>query len=329
MTSPPTDSYHRRIDYLRLSITDRCNLRCTYCMPEEGVPKVVHTEILRYEEILRLARIVTEMGISKIRITGGEPLVRKDIFFLCENIARVPGLTSLSVTTNGVLLAEHAETLFKSGIKRINISLDTLQREKYAAITRHDCFNEVWEGIMAAREAGFSPIKLNTVVMHGVNDDEIEELGKLTYKYPFHIRFIEFMPFQQAEFNEKFYSADDILKRLSGIAELIPTESGDSNGPARHFRFPGAMGKVGIISPLSHHFCPTCNRLRLTADGKLRTCLFSTDETDVKAALRSGASDEDIARLIRAVIAKKPERHELSSGVIRKCVSRPMSAIGG
>lgn len=329
MTSPPTDSYQRRIDYLRLSITDRCNLRCTYCMPEDGVPKLVHTDILRYEEILRFARIVTEMGISKIRITGGEPLVRKDIFFLCENISQIPGLTSLSVTTNGVLLSQYAKTLFQSGIKRINISLDTLQPGKYAAITRHDCFNKVWNGINAAREAGFSPIKLNTVVMRGVNDDEIEELGKLTLKFPFHVRFIEFMPFQQADFGEKYLSGDDILKRLSRVAELVPAESNDSNGPAMHYRFSGAPGKIGIISPISHHFCPTCNRLRLTADGKLRTCLFSSDEADVRTALRWGASDESITHLIRTVIARKPERHDLGNSIFRKCISRPMSTIGG
>lgn len=329
MTSPPTDPYQRRIDYLRLSITDRCNLRCTYCMPEDGIPKLAHPDILRYEELLRLTRIVTSMGISKIRITGGEPLVRRDVLFLCGAIAEIPQLKSLSITTNGVLLARLAGVLHRSGIKRINISLDTLKPEKYAAITRQDCFKEVWAGIMAAQEAGFSPIKLNAVVMRGVNDDEIGDLARLTFQYPFHIRFIEFMPFKEADYDGKFLPSADILERLGRVAELLPAESTDSNGPARHYRFAGAMGKIGIISPISDHFCPTCNRLRVTADGRLRTCLFAREETDLKTALRHGASDEEMTLLIRTAIAQKPERHELDSRAFRKCISRPMFTIGG
>lgn len=321
------DSYKRKIDYLRLSITDRCNLRCTYCMPEGGIPKLVHEDILKYEEIIRLARIVTEMGITKIRITGGEPLVRKDILYMCQGIAEIPGLSSLSVTTNGVLLSQYAEDLFKAGIKRINISLDTLNPGKFSLITRKDLFHAVWNGIETARKVGFSPIKLNVVAMAGINDDEIEELAKLTYSYPYHVRFIEFMPFQS---NEKCYiSSDAILERLSKVAPLVPTQSKNSNGPARYFAFPDAEGKIGIISPISHHFCPTCNRLRMTADGKLRTCLFSVDETDLKPLLRGGASDSEIAEVIHQAVATKPEKHRLDGGSLRKCISRPMAAIGG
>lgn len=329
MTSPPTDPYQRRIDYLRLSITDRCNLRCTYCMPEGGVPKLAHGDILRYEEILRLARIVTAMGISKIRITGGEPLVRRDVLFLCGSIAGIPQLRSLSITTNGVLLGRLAGGLFQAGIKRINVSLDTLKPGRFASITRQDCFEDVWKGIMAAHEAGFAPIKLNAVVMRGVNDDEIADLARLTFEYPFHMRFIEFMPFKEADYDDRFLSSEDILDRLRSVGELVPVESTDSNGPARHYRFAGAMGKIGIISPISNHFCPTCNRLRVTADGRLRTCLFAREETDLKRALRLGASDEEMMLLIRTAIADKPERHELDSRAFRKCISRPMFAIGG
>jgi cyclic pyranopterin phosphate synthase len=329
MPLPLEDQYHRRIDYLRLSVTDRCNLRCTYCMPEEGVPRLGHEDILNYEEIIRLARIVTRMGISKIRITGGEPLVRKDILFLCANIAATPGLESLSITTNGLLLSEYVRGLFVAGIKRINISLDTLKPDKYAAITRRDAFEQVWRGIRSAQETGFAPIKLNAVVMRGINDDEIEDLACLTYHYPFEVRFIEFMPFQSEEGQNRFISADEILERLTRVAPLLRTVSQSGNGPARHYRFANAPGKIGIISPISQHFCHTCNRLRVTADGALRTCLFSSEETDIKTPLRQGASDKEIMEQIQAAIKRKPPRHELDHRILRKCISRPMVKIGG
>jgi GTP 3',8-cyclase len=329
MPLPPQDLYHRRIDYLRLSVTDRCNLRCTYCMPEEGIPRLDHDEILSYEEILRLARIATRMGITRIRITGGEPLIRKDLVYLCANIARMPELENLSLTTNGLLLSQYARALFDAGIKRINISLDTLQRAKYAAITRRDCFEQVWSGIKAAREVGFAPIKLNAVVMQGINDDEVEDLACLTYHYPFEVRFIEFMPFQSGDGQNRFVAADEILERLGAVAPLLPATSQNSSGPARHYRFPNSLGKIGIISPISQHFCQTCNRLRVTADGKLRTCLFSSEETDLKIPLREGASDKEIMEGISAAIKRKPARHDLDNRVLRKCISRPMVRIGG
>jgi GTP 3',8-cyclase len=330
MPAPPTDSFERKIDYLRLSVTDRCNLRCTYCMPEHGVHKLDHEDILRYEEIISLADIVTGMGISKIRITGGEPLVRRNILYLCRNISRLPGIKSLSITTNGVLLSHFAEGLVEAGIKRINVSLDTLKPERFASIARHDLFPQVWEGILAAHKAGISPIKLNTVVLHGINDDEIEDLARLTFQFPFHVRFIEFMPFQQQnEYDRKFVPASEILERLKRVAPLVPADNGESNGPALHFRYVGAPGKIGIISPISGHFCPSCNRLRITADGKVRTCLFSSEETDLRQALREGAPRQKIIEIIRLAISKKPEKHELSSTVFRKCISRPMFSIGG
>ncbi len=329
MAVPPVDAFRRKIDYLRLSITDRCNLRCTYCMPERGVPKLGHDKILRYEEIITVAKIVAGMGISKIRITGGEPLVRRDILTLCRNISMIPGLKSLSITTNGVLLPEYAESLRAAGIKRINISLDTLQPEKFASIARRDCFQRVWDGIEAARLAGFSPIKINAVVIHGINEDEIEELAALTFKYPFHIRFIEFMPFLPGSPEANFVPASEILDRLKRIAPLSRSEETNNNGPAQYFQFQGAPGKIGIISPVSEHFCPTCNRLRITADGKLRTCLFSKDETDLRQALREGLPAERIEEIIRTAIKTKPEKHELSNPVFRKCISRPMFSIGG
>jgi cyclic pyranopterin phosphate synthase len=329
MTAPPTDSFHRKIDYLRLSITDRCNLRCSYCMPESGFTKLDHAEILRYEEILRLVQIVASIGISKVRITGGEPLVRKDALNLCESISRTPGLKSLTITTNGVLLSDYAESLIRAGIRRINISLDSLKPEKFAAITGRDFFSRVWDGIMAADRAGLSPVKLNAVVMCGINDDEIEDLARLTYKYPFHVRFIEFMPFKRTANENLFIPASEILERLSRMGHLEASNSEDSNGPAHHYRFRGAPGKIGIISPVSDHFCPSCNRLRVTADGKLRTCLFASEEFDLRDLLRDDFSDEEIKARMFDAINKKPEKHELSNPVFRKCISRPMFSIGG
>jgi cyclic pyranopterin phosphate synthase len=228
-----------------------------------------------------------------------------------------------------VYLPRFVRGLFDAGIRRINISLDTLQPEKYRAITARDCFAEVWRGIELAREVGFHPIKLNVVAMRGVNDDEIEDLGRLTLRYPFHVRFIEFMPFREAEQARGFLCSDEILAQLARVGELSPTESENANGPALHYRYPGAPGKIGIISPISHHFCPTCNRLRLTADGKLRTCLFAVEEVDLRGPLRGGATDAEIRNMVRAAIDRKPERHKLESDQFRKCISRPMVAIGG
>ncbi len=328
-TDPLIDAHNRHIDYLRLSVTDRCNLRCTYCMPKGVVPFLSHEDILRYEEMLRLIQVAVRLGIRKVRITGGEPFVRRDVLYLCEKICSIPGIEDVSVTTNGVLLEQVAAELFRTGVRRVNVSLDTLDPSRFHRITGVDAFERVWCGILRAHEVGFFPIKINVVVLKGINDDEIEALAALTFKYPFHVRFIEFMPFQDEAFTHRFLSSDDILARLRAVDTLVGARPENGNGPARYYRFPGARGMIGIISPVSHHFCPTCNRLRITADGRLRTCLFSSEETDLRTPLRDGVSDGELGDIIRKAIARKPERHRLDAGLFRKCISRPMSAIGG
>jgi cyclic pyranopterin phosphate synthase len=326
-----TDRYQRPIDYLRVSITDRCDLRCIYCTPLGGSPKLDHDDILSYEEFLHLIQVAVDMGITKVRLTGGEPLVRKGVTDFCSRLAGLPGLQSLSLTTNGVMLEELAQDVYNAGIRRINISLDTLQPQKFLRITRRDEFHRVWRGIQAAENVGFNPIKINVVVMRGINDDEILDLAKLTLDRSYRIRFIEFMDLNNDSdwLHQHYVSADEILANLRTLAPLEQITARHTNGPARHFRWPEAAGMIGIISPVSNHFCPTCNRIRLTADGKLRNCLFSDQEVDIKFPLRHGATDADLAQILRASIDNKPEKHCLQSDIFRKCQSRPMVAIGG
>lgn len=323
------DRQGRTIDYLRISVTDRCNLRCIYCMPEEGVPKLPHDDILSYEEILRIVKVAYSLGIRKVRITGGEPLVRKGVIDLCRSIVKIVGHSQVSMTTNGVLLSKYAEDLFKVGINRINVSLDTLNSEKFAKITRRDLFHHVWDGILTAHKIGFLPVKINVVVIKGLNDDEIEDLARLTLKYPFHVRFIEFMPFGGSDWSSRFISSDEIIDCLRKIGSIVPTMSKNSNGPARYFAFKDAPGKVGFISPISHHFCAQCNRLRLTADGQLRTCLFSSREINLKSIIRGKGSDALLAETIVQALKEKPERHDLNHEIFHKCIGRPMVTIGG
>jgi len=301
-------------------------------MPLGGAVKLAHEDILSYEEFLRLIQIAVNMGINKVRLTGGEPLVRKGVIDFCRRLTRIPGLQSLSLTTNGVLLEELGQDLYAAGICRINVSLDTLQREKFLRITRRDEFDRVWRGIQAAERIGFNPVKINVVVMRGINDDEILDLARLSLFYPYHIRFIEFMSINNDSLSttsEHYFSADEILEKLRRVGALEPVVAQHTNGPARHFRWPDAAGMIGIISPISHHFCPSCNRIRLTADGKLRNCLFSDQEMDIKAPLRQGATDSELAQFLRDSIANKPQKHSLQPDVFRKCQSRPMVAIGG
>ena len=326
-----TDSYQRTIDYLRVSITDRCDLRCIYCTPLGGLPKLAHDDILSYEEFLHLIQVAVNMGITKVRLTGGEPLVRKGVTDFCHRLAGLSGLQSLSLTTNGVMLDELAQDLYDAGIRRINISLDTLQPQKFLRITRHDEFHKVWRGIQKAENVGFNPIKINVVVMRGINDDEILDLARLTLNLPYHIRFIEFMTVNNDSnwLYQHYVSAEEILANLRTLAPLEQIAAGHTNGPARHFRWPKAAGMIGIISPVSNHFCPACNRIRLTADGKLRNCLFSDQEVDIKSPLRQGATDSELSQILRDSIDNKPEKHSLQSEVFRKCQSRPMVAIGG
>jgi cyclic pyranopterin phosphate synthase len=300
-------------------------------MPLGGAAKLHHQDILSYEEFLRLIHVAVDMGITKVRLTGGEPLVRKGVTTFCRCLAGISGLQSLSLTTNGVLLEEFAQDLYAAGIRRVNISLDTLQSQKFFRMTRRDYFHRVWRGIEAAKETGLNPIKINVVVMRGINDDEILDLAKLTFNFPYHIRFIEFMNIGNYAnaILQHYVSSDEILDKLSGFAPLEQVIARHTNGPARHYRWPDAEGMIGVISPISHHFCPSCNRLRLTADGKLRNCLFSDKEVDIKSPLRSGATNSELSEILRDSIDNKPEKHGLQADVFRKCQSRPMIAIGG
>ena len=324
------DNYHRHISYLRISLTDRCNLRCIYCMPPEGISLLDHREVLTLEEIERIASAAARMGISRIRITGGEPLVRKGVIELAGDLLKLPGIEDVSLTTNGILLTEHAAALRRAGMRRINISLDTLDAEKYKRITRGGDIQRVLDGISAARREGFSPIKINVVAMRGINDDEIEDFARLTIERPVHIRFIEFMPIDVAtDWDENsFISSSETREIISRIGTLQPVDRCGKSGPAEMYRLEGAAGQLGFISPLSNHFCDTCNRMRLTADGKLRTCLFSDHEIDLKTFLRSGVSDQALEQTIAEAIKSKPKGHTISEPSFKKC-RRNMSAIGG
>ncbi|MDI6801156.1 MAG: GTP 3',8-cyclase MoaA [Thermodesulfovibrionales bacterium] len=323
------DNYERVIDYMRISITDRCNLRCVYCMPSGGVKPLDPENILSYEEIIRIVRISAKLGVKKIRLTGGEPLIRKDLSYLISSINNISGIEDISLTTNGLLLKEYARSLAAAGLRRINVSLDSLHADRYKEITKGGNINDVWDGIYEAEKAGLIPVKINMVPIRGINDDEIEAFARLTINTPYHVRFIEFMPIGARDMwsREKYISTDEIKEKVSAIAPLTSVKARKS-GPARYFRFEGAAGVIGFISPVTHHFCDTCNRLRLTADGKLRPCLFSETEIDLKPALRSGATDEEVERLLRLSIDVKPEGHNINH---EKSFShlRPMSKIGG
>jgi len=306
------DTEKRHLNYLRISITDRCNLRCLYCAPEGRIPKLAHDDILSYEEILRLVKIGIQLGIRKVRITGGEPLVRKGAVELLARLTRIRKLKDVSLTTNGVLLAPYAQRIFDAGIRRINISLDSLNPKKYAQITGYDLFGKVWAGIQLSREIGFTPIKINVVAMRGINDDEIVDFGRLSLDHPFHVRFIEYMPIG----NSRTRSRDQILtpeikEMITTIGKLTPVGNSQNDGPARRYRLAGAQGEVGFISALSHHFCNRCNRLRLTADGKLRACLLSDHHVTLKELLRNGGSDEQLAEIFRLSVRQKAAKHQL------------------
>jgi cyclic pyranopterin phosphate synthase len=281
--APNIDHYNRRISYLRVSVTDRCNLRCIYCLPVKDLKLLDHAEILSYEEILDIIIAGTECGIRKVRLTGGEPLARRNFVRFVASVCRIPELDDVSITTNGVFLKERAKEIFDAGVRRINISLDTLNRLKYAKITGYNCFDEVWEGLQKAEAVGFSPIKINVVAIRGINDDEFHQLAELSVRNPYHVRFIEYMSIGHDSKwkHEKYISSDEIKSKLKSIGPLHRIPHATHDGPAERYRFESAKGEIGFISALSHHFCPTCNRLRLTADGKLRPCLFADNEIDV------------------------------------------------
>ena len=336
------DKYNRDINYLRVSVTDRCNLRCVYCTPREGRSLLGHDDILRYEEILRVIRMAVKIGVAKVRVTGGEPLVRRGIVDFIASLKSIEGIDDISLTTNGTLLEDFAERLFDAGMKRINISLDSLHAGKYASITRGGDLDAVLRGIDKVYKVGFSPIKINIVAIRGFNDDEMLDFTRLALYKPYQIRFIELMPIGQAgmENNGKYLSNDIVKEKISRFYRLEPVNGNQEpeirgrglpfSGPAQIFRIASGVGEIGFISPISRQFCHSCNRLRLTADGHLRACLLSEAEVDLKGPLQNGCSDVELERLIKRVIAGKQKQHSMACNEnhIKKCM-REMSSIGG
>ena len=314
------DRFGREITYLRLSVTDLCNLRCLYCMPEEGIPKKDHAAMLTEDEMIRAVEAAASLGITKLRITGGEPLVKKNIFSICSRAAAVPGIREVCLTTNGIRLPELAVPLREAGVKRLNISLDTLDPEKYTRITRCGKLADALAGIRAALEAGYDKIKLNAVLIGGFNDDEIGALAALTLRYPLDMRFIELMPMGENGFGKEAYLPYTAV--LDRLPELEPT--GEEGGAAKLYRLPGGLGNVGLISPIGAHFCGSCNRLRLTADGKLKPCLHSPAEYPIK-----GLDREGMAGVMKEAILGKPEWHGTLNYVNRSQSQRSMNRIGG
>ncbi len=317
------------VQYLRLSVTDRCNLRCMYCKPLQGATLIPYADILAYEELERLVGLFGRLGIRKVRLTGGEPLLRRGVTGFIRRLGALPCIEEVTLTTNGLLLAPLADELREAGLKRINISLDTLHPGRYRRITGQDWFDQVWEGIQAAERVGFHPLKLNVVVMKGVNDDEVPAFVSLAREKPYYIRFIEYMPVGRSSrwSQELFVDTHTTLERAQAVSELVPVARQGLDGPARSFRIKGGKGGIGFISPVSDHFCDQCNRLRLTPEGHLRTCLFSDQEIDLRGALRSGGSDAELLEIMRAALESKRSRNP-DNRPSRGC-ERPMYNIGG
>lgn len=316
------DQFGRKINYLRISVTDLCNLRCIYCMPKEGIPKIQHEDILSVEEIEEIVKVFVKLGVNKIRLTGGEPLVRKGILDIVERIGKLEGIRDFAMTTNGLLLKEYAKDLKALGLKRVNISLDTLDDKKYSSITRIGSFQRIMKGIEAAKEVGLTPIKINTVLVGGFNDDEIEDLVRLTEKEEIDVRFIELMPIGEAiKLKADHFLSNEIV--LQRVPNLIKIDGEDPSSPAVYYKLPNGKGKIGLINPVSCKFCKNCNRVRLTSQGKLKLCLHSDVEIDLREALRRGQA---IEKIIMDAISKKPESHKLEDGVY---VSKKMYQIGG
>ncbi|MFH1007070.1 MAG: GTP 3',8-cyclase MoaA [Candidatus Latescibacterota bacterium] len=337
-----TDSFGRTISYLRISVTDRCNLRCRYCMPSDGISLLGHDEVLKYEEIVRLVRIAADLGFDKFRLTGGEPLVRRGVVGLVETLCRqslkersmslcpsktTNGKIRLAMTTNGVLLTEHAGALRKAGLDRINVSLDTLDRATFRRITGFDGLERVMSGILEAKSVGFEPPKINVVAMRGINDNEFGDFIQLA-KDGFEVRFIELMPFRMESGNgsDRYISGSEIREKIARRYQLRRMEEGPATGPARMYQVEDWPGRVGFIEPISSRYCTACNRLRLTADGFLKSCLLSDDEVDLKTPLRTGATDEEIAELFAQAVREKPGGHRLRE---RKIPMRTMAQVGG
>lgn len=316
------DLYGRKINYLRISVTDLCNLRCKYCMPEKGIKKIEHKEILTLEEIQKITEKFVDTGVNKVRITGGEPLIRHNILKLVEGIGKMDKVKDLAMTTNGTLLKRYARDLKNAGVNRLNISLDTLNEEKYSNITKSGRLKDVLEGIEAAKKERLEPIKLNVVLIKDFNENEIEDFVNLTKYEEIDVRFIELMPIGDLKYwsLNKYISNETVLEKVPALME---TKSCDISSPARYYRLPNAKGRVGLINPISCKFCENCNRIRLTADGKIKPCLHSNDEIDLKKALRDS---KDITQLITNVIESKPKEHNLEDG---NYIKRDMTAIGG
>jgi cyclic pyranopterin phosphate synthase len=323
------DSYEREIHYLRVSLTDRCNFRCVYCMPEKGVLFHPHSHHLSDDELIRVIRIMATLGFDRIRLTGGEPTVRPNLVPLVEAIARTPGIREIAMTTNGMRLEQIAQPLAQVGLKRVNISIDTLDAERFTKITRFGKLESVWRGIMAAQEAGLTPIKLNAVIVRGYNEEDLLELARLTLDRPWDMRFIEMMPLGSiADFQiESIVTAAEMKTRIEQeFGALVPL-SWDGHNPARPYRLPGGQGTIGFISSVSAPFCEGCDRVRLTSDGRLRLCLLRDDEVDLLELLRGGATDAELQERISRGVYLKPWGHGLASNVIAE--SRIMSQIGG
>lgn len=307
-----TDSLGRHINYLRLSVTDRCNLRCFYCMPKEGIIKRGHEAILSYEELLLIAETAVNLGIEKIRITGGEPLVRAGLVGFLENLSKIPRLKHLTLTTNGLLLEELAADLHRAGVQRLNVSLDSLDARTFSEITRGGDLKKVMSGLDAAERAGFLPPKINVVVMRGVNDAEILSFAEMTRSRGNSVRFIEYMPVVKEEGWQRYcISGDEILQRIEASYNIEQIDKGPYAGPSRDFRIPGARGSIGIITAVSGHFCSECNRIRVTSTGQAKGCLFSDEKTDLLSCLRP-PDREQLIEVLRGIVSGKPERHSLS-----------------
>lgn len=324
------DGFGRKHVYLRISVTDRCNLRCRYCMPPEGIPDIGHHSLLTFEEIERLTALFARYGIKKVRITGGEPTVRKGIVDLAQRIAGIPGVETLALTTNGLLLRELARPLYKAGVRLLNISLDSLRRERYTAITGRDSLPRGLEGIEEALEAGFKQVKINVVVMAGINCDELHDFAAMARNPRLNIRFIEYMPFRGNGWSAaKYMPYPKMLAKLEERYRLKPFHtSATKAGVAKDFRISGFGGTVSFISPLSDEFCARCNRLRITADGGLKTCLFAPPELNLRDLLRQGVTDENLAGLIQSCLLRKPEAHPPAE-ILKHAACQPMAAIGG
>ena len=327
--APARDSFGRRIDYLRVSLTDRCNMRCVYCMPAQGMQFAPRPELLTNEELLLVMRAAAAAGFRKIRLTGGEPTLRQDLVELIRLIKATPGIEHIAMTTNALRLRHLAAPLKEAGLDRVNISVDSLDPQKFRQMTRGGKLEDVWAGIEAAVTAGLQPIKLNAVIVRGMNDDEVVQLANLTRQYPWEFRFIEVMPLTGVTglAQEGVISSTELLERIEAAFGTLESFGQASSDPARLYRIPGAPGKIGFISSVTDPFCATCNRMRLTADGRLHLCLLRDEEVDLRAAIRSGATQEQIEQLVRHAVAIKPWGHGLPDGVVPSL--RGMSELGG